>query len=643
MAKSVAQDLLVSFGPNFLEDHARRLVSDPKIALTEVIANSWDAGADKVEITWPKESRPDPIEISDNGLGMTHDQFINRWRQLNYNRTKEQGDDVTFPPENKSSHRKAFGRNGKGRHSMFCFSDQYYVETWRDGKANLFLVKKTAGIIAQPYNISHKKQFAKKGHGTKVSTELGRHYLDMYTIRDLIGSKFVTDPTFSVYVNGERVEFTDLEHLSDIQEVKIPKLGVVKVSQVDTQKTSKTSRPHGVAWWVNRRLVGEPSWKNFDEDVIIDRRTVEAKRYTFVVEADVLANDVQEDWSDFRDTENVTAVREAVGNHIRQRIADLMREIHKERKRLAIEDNVDNLSELSSESRYYIGQALEKVQEVVPSIPQKVLSATASVLSNLEKSRFGYSLLEELAKLEPDDLDSLYEILDKWSIQEIRIILGELERRLKLIEKLEELIENPSSDELHDIQPLFERGLWIFGPEYESIYFTSNRTLLNVIGNLLKDQLITPLKNPKRRPDFVVLPDSTVGIYASDAFDDRSEVKGFDKILIVELKRGGSTITLNERRQGEDYALEIRKSGKIQESTKIVVFVLGTEVAHEVNADLFQGNTTVSARAYSVVLRQAHARTFHLLEKIREVKSEELSDPDVESVMTSPRQSGLFN
>jgi hypothetical protein len=211
-----------------------------------------------------------------------------------------------------------------------------------------------------------------------------------------------------------------------------------------------------------------------------------------------------------------------------------------------------------------------------------------------------------------------------------------------LIERLEQVVEDPSSDELHEIQPLFARGLWIFGPEYESVHFTSNQTLLTVIRNLFGDRLEKPLVSPRRRPDLVVLPDSTVGIYASDAFDERSEVIGFDKVLVVELKRGGSKIGVEEFRQGDDYARELRKSGKVQRSTKIMVFVLGTKVAEELADPSTQGNRTVYARSYSVVLRQAHARTFHLQKKIKEVKQEKLLDLDVEEVLMTLSQIELF-
>jgi hypothetical protein len=38
------QHFLPGFAPSFLEDHARRLVNHPQIALVELVANCWDAG-----------------------------------------------------------------------------------------------------------------------------------------------------------------------------------------------------------------------------------------------------------------------------------------------------------------------------------------------------------------------------------------------------------------------------------------------------------------------------------------------------------------------------------------------------------------------------------------------------------------------
>jgi hypothetical protein len=643
MSRATTESYLPRFGINFLDDHARRIITDPKIALIELIANCWDAGANRVDITWPEESRPDIIEIRDDGTGMTSKEFTRRWLEFNYNRREVQGEDVIFPIDNQKSHRNAYGTNGKGRHSMFCFANEYKVETWKEGHANQFVIRRTEGISSTPYTVSYESDYIKDEHGTTLSAELVKNHLDVPTVHDLIGSKFVIDPSFKIYINGELVELTNLKHLINSKEIPIKGYGTVVLSCIDSEKTGRTSKQHGVAWWVNKRLVGEPSWKGFDETAYIDARTAEAKRYTYVVEADILADDVVEDWSDFKNTEKFIVVRDIVRKHILQWLRELMRDIYKSRKLVAISTHRKVLKELSSDSRYYIGRFVDEIQNGVSVLDQKVLEATITILSNLEKARSGYTLLEQLAGLNSCDLDELSAILDTWSVYEARLVLDELGRRLQLIKTLEKMADNPSSDELHDIQPIFEKGLWIFGPEYESLQFTSNKSLSTIIRKFFKQES-TKLSIPRKRPDFVALPDSSIGIYTVDSYDERGEVEGLSKVLIVELKKGGFRVTRKEGKQAQDYASEIRKSGKIRRDTQIVGFVLGTTLAEDARDPLKEGeptHTIIYPNTYSTILRMAHARTFDLQKKIEEIKGIQLSDPEIEQVLRSSEQSSF--
>jgi hypothetical protein len=637
-------DFLPLFGSHFLEDHARTLMSDPKIALVELIANCWDAGANRVDITWPKQSVPEVIKIEDDGTGMTYEEFIHRWRELNYNRKEAQGDDVIFPSDNKQSRRKAYGTNGKGRHSMFCFSSEYKVETWRDGICSSFTVIRSQGIATSPFKINPISKVPKSGHGTKISAELARNYIEVPAVRDLIGSKFATDPLFLIYVNGELVELAKIEHLVGTKRISIKGVGDITLHCVDSQKFGRTSRQHGAAWWVNKRLVGEPSWRGFDESSYLDRRTAEAHRYTFIVEADILVDEVKDDWSDFKDTEKANSAKSVAKERILEWLSDLMKDVHKARKIAALSEYRKDLKQLTTESRYHVGKFIDEIQAKVAMIDGKVLSATVEVLSKLEQSRSGFALLEQLAKLDPNDIDALNAILKEWTVQEARIVLDELGRRLKVIEGLEKLVENPSSDELHELQPLFEKGLWIFGPEYESIQFTSNKSLATVIKKLLGDRGVK-IKSPRRRPDFIALPDSSIGIYARDSFDDRGEVAGIGKVLIVEIKRGGFVVTNKEMRQAEDYASEIRKSGKVTRDTQIEAFVLGTTVADDARETRKLGDPTphtiIKSETYSVTLNRAHARTFNLLKKIEQAKEVELYDKEIEEVLSTPDQATM--
>ena len=635
------QNLLPRFGINFLEDHARRIITDPKIALVELIANCWDAGANRVDITWPKESKPDTIKIKDDGTGMTSEEFAHRWLELNYNRKEVQGDDVMFPTGNQKSHRKAYGINGKGRHSMFCFTNEYKVETGRDGQASVFNIRRTGGISNTPYTISLVDSFPSEGHGTSISADLAKNYLEVAVIHDLIGSKFVVDPSFHVYLNGTLIELTSLKHLLDKREIDVKNYGKIFLSCVDSRKTGKTSRQHGVAWWVNNRLVGEPSWKGLDEAAYLDARTEAAKRYSFVVEADLLIDDVKEDWSGFKDTDRFINVQLTVRQHVLNWLNELLGDVHKTKKIAAVTPYKRELKELPLNSRFLIGRFIDELQTRVTVIDDKVLEATVEVMSKLEKTRTGYALLEQLAQLNSDDLEGLHDILENWSVQEARIVLDELGRRLSLVNSLEKLVENPTSDELHDIQPLFAQGLWIFGPEYESLQFLANRSLATIVRTFF-NATIEKLKTPQRRPDFVALPDSSIGIYSHDAYDEQGDVAGIGKILIVELKKGGFEITRNEIRQASDYAIEIRNSGKISKNTEITGFVLGATLAPDAQETLKEGtNMCISSRPYSVILRRANARTFDLQKKIEAVKGPQLVDPEIEKAITTPEQTVL--
>ena len=105
--------------------------------------------------------------------------------------------------------------------------------------------------------------------------------------------------------------------------------------------------------------------------------------------------------------------------------------------------------------------------------------------------------------------------MQQWTASNAEIVLCELQQRLRLIGRMQSLVESSLADELHDLQPLFERGLWIFGPEYEAVDFRSNRGLSEIIGNYLGG---ADYKPSRRRPDFVALPEASIGAYCADSY-----------------------------------------------------------------------------------------------------------------------------
>lgn len=616
------------FGSGFFHDHVGQIIDDPKVAIVELIANSYDAGADRVEVAWPSQTG-EMLSVTDNGLGMTREEFLKRWRTLSYDREAEQGTVVVFPSDITKRKRSAFGHNGKGRFGPFCFGSEYQVESWSGDKGLVATVRLTPGEVL-PFSCNIDKEFAKKGHGTKISVRTGTIPLPASLIEELIGFKFAVDPSFQISVNGRPVQLLSLSTLATA-ELSIEGVGTVIIHRLDPQKHERTLRLKGIAWWVNKRMVGEPSWDGLDaEGKYLDGRTSEAKRFSFVVEADFLKEEVKADWSGFHATTRLNTVRTAVHDAIVKELHSLLADDRRAVKKTAIASNRALIKDLPVASQNQIGQFLEQVQEKCPSLSSHDLSRTVEILAKLEQSRSGYDLLKQLASCAPDDLDTWNGLMEQWTASNAAIVLNELERRISLIQQLQGLIHAKNTDEVHDLQPLFERGLWMFGPEYESVEFTSNRGMAFVVQEFFNKRGVA---TSQKRPDFVALPDTSIGLYSSDEFaESGGEVSGVNKVLIVELKKGGFCITQKELDQARDYAKELRNTGCAQASTKVEGYVLGATI--EVGLDpLTTGNIDVKPFKYDVLLSRAHTRIFNLAKKIRNSKPELCADAEIRDIL----------
>lgn len=603
------------FGPSFLDDHAGQIISDVRVALVELISNSWDAYASNVAIKWPSE-HVDSFEIVDDGHGMTPEEFARRWCTLGYQRLTEQGpwaQNFDRGPTN----RRAFGRSGKGRHAAFSFGDEYLIETWRDGFKTGARVRRSASLLS-PFEIEELPVERAAGHGTRILVPQPRPTrLAPEEVLEIVGGRFLLDPGFLVTINGMKVTLTELSDIVSSSRVEVEDVGGFLVHLLKPRDGDRTMKHHGIAWWVNRRLVGSWNWNSLvREGRFLDGRSSHAKKFTFIVEADPLQPDVLADWTGFGSTKRVRVAQDVVEGHIAGQLKDLLRETRSERKKRVLETAVVAMEHIPPLSREHVASFVDEVVERCPTVSEHDLSNMVEIVANLEKSRTGYTLLEQLAAIPPGDLDRLSELLDKWSVRDAKRVLDELGWRLELIQRMAALVDDPHTDELHELQPLFAVGLWIFGPEYESIEFTSNVSITEVLRRFFDKDTVP---QSRRRPDFVILPDSSLGLYGHPRFspDSREEV-GLDRLVIIELKRGGFWITNKEMDQARDYCVLLRRSGKLLKDTKIEAYILGAQVDDYVPSERKEDeNTILRPMAYSSLLGRAHSRTFRLLEKIK--------------------------
>lgn len=606
----------------FLESWAGSIITNPATAIVELVANCWDAYSTEVQISWPDSTTESQFSISDNGVGMTREEFQYIWRAMSYDRVSRYGHSTNPPPDVKGLPRPVFGKNGKGRFASFCFSSEYYITSKKDGQQFTYRVYRT---LNKPL-ILDEVEFIDKGvdgHGTIIKGigTIPKINLSEEKARELLGSRFLANPAFSVYLNERKITFNDIaDSCLAIADVDIPGIGKVKILHIDTLKADKTTKQHGIAWWVLNRAVGECKWHSSDLERILDGRTSEAKRYTFIVQADFLndVNAVKDDWSWFiSDNETWKTVRPIVQDKIREIIfQNSMAE--REFKRQTVFEKIGGaVNTLPPMSKERVETFVNEVVDHCPNFGEQEILQLSSILTKLEKTKSRYGLLEVLHNQDPQDLDALHEVLTQWTIGMAKIVLDEIQNRLKLINELKAKIQLAGIDEVHELQPLFEKGLWMFGPQFESIEFTSNKGMTTVIRDLFGDKVG---KGSLNRPDFVILADSSVGFYARSSYDEDYNEDGIEHVVIVDLKTTKLSLGSKEKEQVWKYVKELKHKGHIKKTTRVDGFILGDQIESGEGGTRTEDDNQVKIipMLYGTILNRAEKRLLNLHSKVKE-------------------------
>ena len=603
------------FEEDFITRSLGSIVNQPDVALTELVANAWDAGASHVTIFIP-DKKGELLYIEDDGIGMDEQEFQNHWMKLRYNRLKNQGRNVVFP-DGVEGKRTAFGRNGVGRHGLFCFADDYKVTTEKNGKKITFAVK--ANVEKNPIAATKEKEEATEGHGTRLEVYVERNLPKVDKIREIISARFLHDPQFEITVNHFKLDLDDLSGGVEPAEIDVEGTEIHLTAYfIDTTKSSRKSIFQGIAFWQSNRLVGEPNW-TLGKNMILDGRTSLAKRYTFIIKTDDMAELVKEDWSGFKKDEAVEKVYETVEKYV-----DECLEAVSTATIQTVTENLDpvvkkSLQDVNPLVRREVEEVIKDIVVSTPKVRQDSVNLAVKALINVEKSKNGKSLLEKLSAMKPDDLDGLNELLDKWTVGDALEVLNEIDRRLAVIEAIRKLAGDNTTDELHVLHPMIAESRWLFGPEYESSEYIFNRQMKTAVTAIFGEDKFTRIDiNDKKRPDLICMPNSTIGVTGLTDMSDESGLVKVRQLLVIELKKGAFKITREERNQAQGYIEDLAKSTTLGGNCRVIGFVVGDTIADNlINVSKVEDDKgvvlgTLFTTTYSQLVDTAEQRMFGL-------------------------------
>ncbi len=646
MRQTSAIDQRKLFESHYEDDFLARTVGDlirrPEVALGELVANAWDAGAAHVDVKIPV-AHDEELSIEDDGCGLTKRQFDERWMTLGYNRQNKQGSDVEFPPE-RDGHRRAYGRNGQGRHGLLCFGDAYEVSTRRDGKRTIFNVRVASG--EHPFVSELKSETESKGHGTRLAVVVKRNLPGADRIREILSSKFLHDPGFKVTVNGETLELAELPgyggelHLT--ADDRASGRTVSMVLSVIESTPGRTKHQSGVAFWIAGRLVGEPGWTVMGEP-IIDGRTRAGRRLTFIVQSDDLLDDVVADWTRLRDSSLTAEVGRVVRDAVRSKLHELLADRVRETAAEAINEHRDAMKTLGRGEQAEVASIVETIAKADPLVDPAVLSAAVSGAIEAKRSASVQSLLKRIEALSIDDVEGLHRLLDEWTIRDALTVLDEIGRRMKIVEAIEKLSHDKTVDELAVLHPLVVHARWLFGPEYDSPHYSFNLGLRNAVKKVFGiDTPKEAFKNSRRRPDLLMREDGS-SLYAvgSEDVEEGTGLVTCRRVLLIELKKGGFTIGRQEMTQATDYVEDLLNCGHLTGEPFIHAFVVGHEVDPKTTSTRTVKNSRVDAQTFANLVATANIRLFRIRNEVQDRYPESTVDL-LERFRTSPQQLDLL-
>jgi Histidine kinase-, DNA gyrase B-, and HSP90-like ATPase len=193
--------------------------------LGEVISNAWDADAKNVHIYVDRNEGS--LFIKDDGLGMTAEDFQNKFLNIGYSKRKDGG-------KSSPGGRPFIGRKGIGKLALLSCADKVTVISKVEGKSYVGGVidnsKLDAAITEDmtpkeyPLGKWDSAKFTKYAKGQKHGTIIHfegvkegiRGSFDFLAKIIALYFRFsLLDPTFNIFLNGEKVTHKHLKDLAD--------------------------------------------------------------------------------------------------------------------------------------------------------------------------------------------------------------------------------------------------------------------------------------------------------------------------------------------------------------------------------------------------------------------------------------------
>ena len=612
----------------------------------ELVANSWDANASRVEITIPDtpiDEQTSEIIISDDGIGMSDEEVRNKYLIIGRDRRDDEKSDKTPPPHK----RKIMGRKGIGKLSAFGIAKEIVVESVKEGEVIHFrmnydeLLEKAADRVIEFPPLPPTRTVSK---GTRITlrhiTKFKNRSISINRIRRGLARRFAVigaEQGFEVVINDNPItpEDRDLKRLLQKDVNGKPYLWEYhnkEIKQGTGWKVSgwigaleRTSQDidgidRGIVLMARGKLVQEP----FVFNAVVGQQyalsyLIGELHTEFVDEAEDTIGTTRNSlvW----DTEANTALEEWGQKEV-NKIARAWSRKRSEDNKQKLQDN--QLYIQFQERAHEIGnrRALKLADRLVRQAIEKNPTADfeefepviQTYLDFLEFNAF-WEIVEDLTETGLEDTEKLLGLFREWEIVEAKEMARVTEGRIKTIEKLHHLIETDAL-EVPTLHNFLKEFPWVIDPRWtlvaDEVWYS------DLLRKTFPESSDVPEKD--RRIDFLCVGEGT-------------------NLVVVEIKRPQSKASVKELEQIEEYVIFTRD--QIQQTTdpdceyeRVTGYLLCGDL---VNTYQVRGkkdilaNSQIYVRRYMDLLdmvKRAHTEFLKRYNQLREAKQKAANDSD---------------
>ena len=523
-------------------------------AIAELIANSWDADAARVDVTIPLDApitRGLRIEVLDDGGGMSFEEVNEAYLVVGLDRRKA-GRNTSV------GGRRVMGRKGIGKLAGFGIAKNVRVETKKDGHLTIFEMDFDQMTDSDNYVDRYEPTVIHDGpdsDGVIPSANGTRVVLTDLEIRNAINAdrfQLSMSRRFSTLSAGFIVTINDSELVREelSLDFRFPRfrltaehvtgLGTVEWWMGFTRKPIPQEEARGIVVLVRGKLAQAPFF--FDQT-----GGTEGQLGLQYMTGEVHADDI-DDVEDLISTDRASIrwehekaqlllrwgqerVRESLQQWVRSR-RDRNKQRAEEHLRARI-PHLDRIQQFPDTQQRELLAAVEQLA-AIETLEDDRLDVIVNFLLRAYENDHLLVLIRQISEADPDSLAKLEEVVGEWDILEAVAVAQVVRGRIAMIDKFRELIDE-GAKEVPDMHDFIENHPWALRPEWAPLI--RERSLERALN-----EHINPSQRGRRR-----------GTAEARRRVDALCLASPGMVVVVELKRPGELVGRDELRQLEDY------------------------------------------------------------------------------------------